>query len=124
MKSLSFAVLKCEKYDKNKEMLKMKYQINALKTEAVQVKNFIEKNRKIPKACTLSTGETISPYSVAYLLSKMIKDNLQHLDYNLINVIIYNPMKQYIDTIIDEDVLKDDYLVMVQNFLRCPPTNR
>ena len=96
----------------------MKYQINALKTEATQIKSFIEENRKIPLACKLSTGETISPYSVAYLLSKMIKDNLQHLDYNLINVIIYNPSKRYNDTIVNEDVLKDDYLVMVQNFLK------
>ena len=96
----------------------MKYNKKALILEAKQVKSFIEKNRKIPLACTLSTNETISPYSLAYLLSKMVKDDFKENEYNLINVIIYNPSKQYIDTIINEDVLKDDYMVMVANFLK------
>jgi len=95
----------------------MKYNTKALLTEAVQVKTFIEKNKKIPLSCTLSNNEVISPYSLAYLLSKAIKDNLKHQEYNLINIIIYNPTKKYNDTIKDENVLKDDYLVMIQNFL-------
>ena len=96
----------------------MKYNKKALLLEAKQVKSFIEKNKKIPLACTLSTSETISPYSLAYLLSKMIKDKFKEDDYNLINVIIYNPSKRYVDTIVNEDVLKDDYIVMVGNFLK------
>ena len=95
----------------------MKIQKNIIITEAKQIKSFIEKNKKIPLACTLSTGQIISPYSIAYLLSKAIKDTLKHDEYNLVNVIIYHPTKRYIDTIIDENVLKDDYLVMIQNFL-------
>lgn len=95
----------------------MKYNTKALLTEAVQVKAWIEKNKKIPLSCTLSNNEVISPYSLAYLLSKAIKDNLKHQEYNLINIIIYNPTKKYNDTIKDENVLKDDYLVMIQNFL-------
>lgn len=95
----------------------MKYNTKALLTEAVQVKAWIEKNKKIPLSCTLSTGEVISPYSLSYLLSNAIKDNLKHQEYNLINIIIYNPTKKYNDTIKDENVLKDDYLVMIQNFL-------
>ena len=95
----------------------MKYKTNALKLEAAQVKAFIEKNKKIPLSCTLSTKQIISPYSIAYLLSKAIKDTLKHDEYNLVNVIIYHPTKRYIDTIVDENVLKDDYLVMIQNFL-------
>lgn len=96
----------------------MKYNTKALITEANQVKTFIEKNKKIPLSCTLSTGQIISPYSIAYLLSKAIKDTLKHDEYNLVNVIIYHPTKRYIDTIVDENVLKEDYLVMIQNFLK------
>ena len=55
----------------------MKYGNKALVTEASQIKNFIEKNKKIPKASTLATGETLSPYSIAYLLSLAVKDNLE-----------------------------------------------
>ena len=62
----------------------MKYKANALKIEASQIKQYIEKNKKIPKACTLSTGETLSPYSVAYLLSLAAKDNAK-------SVIVYWP---------------------------------
>ena len=95
----------------------MKYKTSSLLTESKQIKEFFEKNKKMPLSCTLSTKQIISPYSIAYLLSKAIKDTLKHDEYNLVNVIIYHPTKRYIDTIVEENVLKDDYLVMIQNFL-------
>lgn len=103
----------------------MKYKANALKIEASQIKQYIEKNKKIPKACTLSTGEILSPYSIAYLLSSIVNDKSKQKDYDLSNVIIYNPAKMYVDTISNENVMKDDYLVMIKNFLNfCEKNHR
>ena len=95
----------------------MKYKASALKIEASQIKQYIEKNKKAPKACTLSTGETISPYSIAYLFSLMVKDTLKNSTYDLINVIIYNTGKAHKDTI-NADVVKKDYMIMIDNFLK------
>ena len=66
----------------------MKYDKKPLILEAEQIKSFIEKNKKIPLACTLSNGVTLSPYSIAYLLSLAAKDTLKKQSYDLINVII------------------------------------
>ena len=95
----------------------MKYETKALVTEASQIKNFIEKNKKIPKAATLATGETLSSYSIAYLLSLAVKDNLKTKSYDLVNVIIYNPAKKHVDTI-NKDVSKKDYMIMIDNFIK------
>ena len=95
----------------------MKYKASALKIEASQIKQYIEKNKKVPKACTLSTGETISPYSIAYLFSLMVKDALKNSTYDLLNVIIYNTGKAHKDTI-NADVVKKDYMIMIDNFLK------
>ena len=95
----------------------MKYNTNSLLTESTQIKKFIEKNKKIPKTSTLSSGEILSSYSIAYLLCAGIHDKFQKPSYNLVNVRIYDPSKKHVDTINGEDVLKDDYLWMVNNFL-------
>lgn len=95
----------------------MKYKASALKIEASQIKQYIEKNKKVPKACTLSTGETISPYSIAYLFSLMVNDTLKNSTYDLINVIIYNTGKAHKDTI-NADVVKKDYMIMIDNFIK------
>lgn len=95
----------------------MKYETKAVVTEASQIKNFIEKNKKVPKAATLATGETLSPYSIAYLLSLAVEDELKSKSYDLINVIIYNTGKAHKDTI-NADVVKKDYMIMIDNFLK------
>ena len=96
----------------------MKYNTNSLLTESAQIKKFIEKNKKIPKTSTLSTGEILSSFSMAYLLCSAIQDKFQKPSYALMNVRIYDPSKKHTDIINGEDVLKDDYLWMVNNFLK------
>lgn len=96
----------------------MKYKTSSLVIEAEQIKSFIEKKKKIPKAATLSTGETLSPYSISYLFSLMVRDQLKSNMYDLINVIVYNPSKRYNDTVKDKDVTSKDYLMMVENFIK------
>ncbi|AMK16336.1 hypothetical protein [Methanobrevibacter olleyae] len=93
----------------------MKYKIESLLNESKEIKEFIEKKHKIPISCKLSSGEVLSPFSVAYLLSKIVSDKFMKKEYDLINVRIYNN-KKYVDTI-NENVVKDDYIVMINNFL-------
>ena len=95
----------------------MKYKTKPLQLEAKQIQTFIENNKRIPLACTLTNGVTLSPYSIAYLLSKAIQDNFKNNEYDLINVRIYDPSKPYNDTIQNENVLKDDYIWMINNFI-------
>ena len=96
----------------------MKYDKKALTLEAEQIKDYIEKNKRVPLASTLSTGQTLSPYSISYLFSIAAKDTLKNKNYDLINVIIYNPSKKYVDTINNVDVFKKDYMIMIDNFIK------
>ena len=93
----------------------MKYKSKYLAGEAVQVKAFMEKNKKIPRSSTLADGSTVSPYSIAYLFSKYIL-GLNAAEVNLVNVRIYDGVK-LVDTI-DEKILRDDYLAMIKNFVK------
>jgi len=83
--------------------------------EASEIKTFIEKNKAIPKTCNLG-GIILSPYSVSYLMASMIKNNFKTSSYGLSPVIIYNSSR-FADIINGEQVKKDDYLVMVSNFI-------
>ena len=95
----------------------MKVKKQHLLKEAYSIKSFIEKNKRAPRSCTLGDGTILSSYSVSYLLASLVNDPKQD-KVNLVNVIIYHPAKKHVDTISNEDVLKNDYLVMVKNFLR------
>ena len=92
----------------------MKVKKDVILLEAKQIKDYIEKNKKIPKACTLSDGTVLSPYSTSYLIAKLI-NNINSSQISLTNVIVYNADK-HTDTI-NEKVVKDDYLFMITNFL-------
>ena len=91
-----------------------KYKKNLIVKEAGEIKSFIESNKKIPKTCNLN-GVILSPYSVSYLMAKVIQDKFKSSDYNLADVIVYNAAT-FADTI-TENVLKEDYLVMINNFI-------
>lgn len=90
------------------------YKKTSIITEAKQIQQYIEKNKKIPTACTLDTGITLSPYSLSYLMSQVIL-NPKKTDYTLKAVVKYNTT-QHKDTI-NEKVIKTDYLKMINNFL-------
>ena len=92
----------------------MKVKKNIILLEAKQIKDYIEKNKKIPRACTLSDGTVLSPYSTSYLIAKLI-NNINSSQISLTNVIVYNADK-HTDTI-NEKVVKEDYLFMITNFL-------
>lgn len=96
----------------------MKYKTSSLLTESKQIKEFFEKNKKMPLSCTLTTGEIIGPYLTAYLLSAAIIDKFKQDSYESINVRIYDPSKKYADTIVNENVMKEDYMIMIDNFVK------
>lgn len=94
---------------------------NTIITEAKQIKQYIEKNKKLPKSCTLNTGTTISPYTITYLMSTLIL-NPKNKDYETVPVIKYN-QKKITDTINEKVTLKD-YLQMISNFTQYCKNNK
>lgn len=89
--------------------------------ESGEIKSFMEKNKKIPKTCNLD-GVILSPYSLSYLMAKVIQDKFKTSSVNLGNVVVYNGAK-FKDTI-DEKVDKSDYMVMIANFISFCNKNR
>ena len=82
--------------------------------EAPEIKEFIEKYKRVPKAASVG-NTTLSSYSIAYLFSKVIHDKFANAECGLASVVVYNADK-YKDTI-NEEVKLADYTVMVKNFL-------
>ena len=92
----------------------MKFKTSIIVKEAAEIKAFIEKYKRIPKTCTIG-NTTLSPYSASYLLSKVV-NHFDDKECGLADVIIYNA-ERHKDTI-NEKVYKDDYLIMIKNFLK------
>ena len=86
-------------------------------TEATQIKNYIETNKKIPISCKLSDGVIVSPYGISYLMACCIKDNFKSAYYPLTSVVQYNTTKHN-DTIQNEKVTRAEYLIMIDNFIK------
>ena len=100
----------------------MKYKTSIIIKEAPQIKSFIEKYKRRPKTCTIG-NTTLSPYGAAYLLSKVVQDKFQSNEVNLANVIVYDGDVKFSDTI-NEKIMKDDYLKMINNFIKFCIANR
>ena len=84
-------------------------------TEAKQIKEYAEKNKKMPNTNTYADGTIYSIYTTSCFLASLIR-NWSKSQVDPISVIIYN-QKKYSDSI-NEKVLKDDYLKMIDNFLK------
>lgn len=80
--------------------------------EAKEVKTFIEKNKTLPKYCTINNNQ-YSIYTSAYLFGKFLA-NLKISDIKIVT--IKNPNKNYNDNI-NEKVLSSDYLDMNKRFV-------
>lgn len=91
----------------------MRYKSKSLINEAIQVKRFMEKNKKIPKTATLD-GSIISSYSLSFLFAKFLQD-LQQNDVDLINIRCYDGKK--IKDVVDEKIIEKDYLLMIKRFV-------
>ena len=79
--------------------------------EAVEIKNFIEKNKKLPKYCTINNNQ-YSVYTTAYLISRTIAN----LKTENIKVKTINKSNQGFSTKLSENCSKTTYLDMIQRF--------
>ena len=90
--------------------------------EAKQIKEYVEKNKKIPLTNTFADGYTYAIYTTAYFLASLIR-NWSRSDISRIDV--FAPNRSNIADSIDEKVLKDDYLRMIDNFIQyCKQNHR
>ena len=79
--------------------------------EATEIKNFIEKNKKLPKYCTIQ-GNQYTPYTVAYLISRPIAN----LKADSFNVKPIGKSNQGFSVKLNENCSKTTYLDMVSRF--------
>ena len=79
--------------------------------EAVEVKHFIETNKKLPKYCTIE-GNQYSPYTVAYLISRTIAN----LKADTFNVKPIGKSNQGFSAKLNENCSKTTYLDMIGRF--------
>lgn len=80
--------------------------------EAKEVKAFVEKNKALPKFCTIN-GNEYSIYTTAYMFGKLLK-NRKATDISIVN--IKGPTNHIKDTI-KEDVVSADYYDMIKRFV-------
>lgn len=94
----------------------MKISKNDLTNEAKQIKQYMEKNKKLPLTNKYDSGDLISIYSTSYLLSCLIHDTFKSAYYPTIDIIRYDTTTHKDN--INEKVMKIDYLKMITNFIK------
>ena len=88
--------------------------------EAIEVKTFIERNKKLPNYCTIG-GNQYSIYTTAYLISRAVR-NLKSESFNLKTM---NKPNQGFSAKLSEDCSKTTYLDMISRFNEyCSKNNR
>jgi len=89
----------------------MKIKTTSIINEATEIKTFIEKNKKLPKYCTVE-GNQYSVYTTAYLISRAIA-NLKAESFNLQTITKSN---QGFSVKLSENCSKTTYLDMIGRF--------
>ena len=87
--------------------------------EAKEVKAFVEKNKKLPKFCTICNQE-VSIYTASYLFAKLL-ENRKATD---IKVITIQSPKSVSKAKINEKITTPDYNDMVKRFVKYCETNK
>ena len=88
--------------------------------EAIEVKTFIERNKKLPRYCTIQ-GNQYTPYTVAYLISRTIAN----LKADTFNVKSIGKPNQGFSVKLNENCSKTTYLDMISRFNEyCGKNNR
>ena len=98
----------------------MKIKTTSIIKEATEIKNFIEKNKKLPRYCTIQ-GNQYSVYTTAYLISRTIA-NLKAESFNIKTITKSN---QGFSVKLNENCSKTTYLDMIGRFNDyCSKNNR
>lgn len=88
--------------------------------ESIEVKTFIERNKKLPNYCTIG-GNQYSIYTTAYLISRAVR-NLKSESFNLKTM---NKPNQGFSAKLSENCSKTTYLDMITRFNEyCSKNNR
>lgn len=87
--------------------------------EAKEIKQFIEKNKSLPKFCTIN-GNEYSIYTASYLLGKFLQ-NRTKTDIGVKTIQSYNAISK---STINEKILPNDYLDMNNRFVKYCETNK
>ena len=87
--------------------------------EAKEVKQFIEKNKALPKFCTINNN-TYSIYTTTYLFAKFLQNRTKK------DIAIKNIKQPNANTksIINEKILPNDYLDMTNRFVKYCEENK
>lgn len=87
--------------------------------EAKEIKQFIEKNKTLPKFCTIN-GNSYDIYTTAYLLAKFLQNRTKK------DILVQTTKQPNITTKsnINEKVLPNDYLDMTSRFVKYCETNK
>ncbi len=92
---------------------------NNILNEAKEIKEFVEKNKKLPTYATIE-GSRLTPSQYTYVLSKMVSDiNLKQVEKINVNE-AQNPTGQTIN----ENVYLDDYVDMAKRVVKYVATNK
>lgn len=92
---------------------------NLIIQEAREVKTFIEKNKTLPKFCTIN-GNEYSIYTTAYLFAKL----LANPKANEIKVMTANAPNKSIQVTMNEKITSSDYMDMVKRFVKYIEENK
>lgn len=95
----------------------MKTKKKSILIEAEQIKEYYEKNRKMPLHCTLDTGRIIDIYDMSYLMAKLIQ-KFNSEDVSGWKIVTSYNTKKYVDKINNLKVYKVTYMDMVGRFLK------
>lgn len=92
-----------------------KVKTSSLLNEAVEIKKFVEKNKALPKTCTLNSGETFDIYNISFMLANvLLNPRVEVWSFNE-NVGKYN-IHRYEDKLNNVKVGNARYMDMVSRF--------
>lgn len=94
----------------------IKVKASSLKNEAVEIKKFVEKNKVLPKTCTLNDGQTFDIYQMSFMLANVLLNTRVEVWSFKEKVGKYNTLA-FKDKVNDVKVGNSKYMDMVSRFV-------
>ena len=93
-----------------------KVKASSILNEAVQIKNFVEKNHKLPKTCTLNDGQVFDIYNMSFMMASLLLNTRVELWKFDVDVKGYT-ISKYKDKLNNVKVINSRYMDMVSRFV-------
>lgn len=94
----------------------VKVKTSSLLNEAVEIKKFVEKNRTLPKTCTLNDGQTFDIYNMSFMLANVLLNTRVEMWTFTTKVRKYD-IKKFEDKLNNVRVGNNRYMDMVSRFV-------